>query len=146
MKATATIAMALLLQAAPPPTPAAPKLSSTDLSVSVIYKGKGAVDAAHPVYVWLFDDANITSGSRPYKSSQSVTKNGGTVTFTGVTSSPVFVFAVYNEGGTYDGVSGPPPAGLPASPYRTAAQGPAAPVKPGTALKLTFDDSERWNK
>ena len=146
MKVTATIAMALLLQAAPSPKPAAPKLSSTDLSVSVTYTGKGTVDAAHPIYVWLFDDANITSASRPYKSSQSVTKNGGTVTFTDVTSSPVFVFAVFNEGGTYDGVSGPPPAGLPASPYRTSAKGPPAPVKPGTALKLTFDDSARWNR
>lgn len=112
--------------------------------MTVTYKGKGTLDATHRVIVWLFADGNITSASRPIDHLY-VTKNGETVTFKGV-SAPVYVFAVYDKSGGYDGVSGPPPAGLPSATYSKTPKGPPAAVKAGTPVTFTFDDSELWAK
>ena len=123
--------------------PAAPK--STDVGVSVTYKGKGTIDATHKVIVFAFSDSNITSGSRPV-ATQFASRNGETVTFTNV-AAPVYVFAVYDEKGTYDGVSGPPPAGIPCATYRKTPKGTPTAVAPGApVVKFAFDDSERWSK
>lgn len=133
------------------PKPAAPKAAAaapktTDVVASVTYKGKGVVDAGHKIIVFAFADPNITSGSRPIAPAQFASKNGETVTFTDLTS-PVYVFAVYDEKGNYDGVSGPPPAGIPVATYRKTPKGAPAAVAPGSAaVKFSFDDSERWNK
>jgi hypothetical protein len=130
--------------AAPKPAATAPK--TTDVSAVVTYKGKGAVDAGHRIIVFAFSEPDITSGSRPVAPAQFVSKNGETVTFKNV-ASPIYLFAVYDEKGSYDGVSGPPPAGIPAGPYRKAAKGAPTAVAPGSAaVKFTFDDSERWSK
>lgn len=133
-------------KAAPPkPAPAA-KPAATDLAVTVNYKGKGTVDAGHKIIVWIFSDANLTSASRPLDT-QFVTTNGGTVVFKNAPATPVFVFAVYDEKGGYDGISGPPPHGLPSSLYRKGPKTPPVAVTAGgPAIKFTFDDSERWNK
>lgn len=120
--------------------PAAP--SATDLSVTVTYKGKGAIDETHRVIVWLFSNPEITSQSRPLEH-QYVGKSGETITFKNV-GSPVYLFAVYDDKGGYDGVSGPPPAGIPCATYRSAPKGPPTAAKPGSAVKFAFDDSERW--
>lgn len=125
------------------PKPAAAKTAATDLPVTVSYKGKGTVDAKNKVIVWLFASPDITSASRPI-THQIATKNNQTVVFKDVTTSPVYLFAVYDETGAYDGVSGPPPPGVPAAPYRKAAKGAAVPVKAGAPVTFTFDDSERW--
>ena len=123
------------------------KTAPDELPVTVIYKGKGTVDATHKILVWLFAEPDITSGSRPITTSpMTATKNNETLIFKNVTTSPVYVFAIYDKTGGYDGVSGPPPAGVPSGPYRTAAKGAPAPAKPGAPIKLTFDDSEPWNK
>ena len=133
-------------KAAPPkPAPAA-KPAATDLAVTVSYKGKGTVDAGHKIIVWIFSDANLTSASQPL-GTQFVTKNGDTVVFKNAPAAPVYVFAVYDEKGGYDGISGPPPHGLPSSLYRKGPKTPPVAVKAGgPAIKFTFDDSERWSK
>ena len=131
---------------APAKSAAAPAVAATDVGVTVAYKGKGVVDTAHRILVFAFTDANVTSNSRPVGTAQFAAKNGETVTFKNLTG-PVYLFAVYDEKGTYDGVSGPPPAGIPATIYRKGAKGPATAVAPGSpAVKFTFDDSERWSK
>jgi hypothetical protein len=131
--------------AAATPAAAAAKPAPNELPVTITYKGKGTVDATHKLYVWLFADPNITSASRPI-TQLAATKNGETLVFKDVTTSPVYLFAVYDTTGSYDGVSGPPPAGVPSGPYRTAAKGTPAAVKSGAAIKFAFDDSEPWNK
>jgi hypothetical protein len=142
----------LLFQAAGPAAkpavtkPAVTKPAATDVGVTVTYKGKGPVDAGHKIILFAFADSNITSGSRPVGAPQYASKNGETVTFKNVTS-PIFVFAVYDEKGTYDGVSGPPPAGVPSTIYRKTPKGAPTAVAPGSpAVKFAFDDSERWSK
>jgi len=130
---------------APKPAATAAKPSPTDLPVTITYKGKGAVDEAHKIIAWAFADPDITSGSRPI-GTEFASKNGGTVTFKNL-SSPVYVFVVYDEKGGYDGVSGPPPHGLPCATYRKTPGTPPVALKPGAAsVKFTFDDSERWSK
>lgn len=126
--------------------PAVPAPAATDVGVTVTYKGKGPVDAGHRILLFAFADPNVTSASRPIGAPQYASKNGETLTFQNVTS-PIYVIAVYDEKGTYDGLSGPPPAGLPATMYRKAPKGAPTAVAPGSAaVKFTFDDSERWNK
>jgi hypothetical protein len=131
--------------ATPPQKPAAAAVKSTDVPVTVTYKGKGTVDAAHAIIVWVFADPDITSASRPV-THQIVTKNNATITFKDLGTSPAYLFAVYDEKGGYDGVSGPPPHGLPSALYRKTAKGAPTPLTPGTPVKFAFDDSERWNK
>ena len=95
--------------------------------------------------VFAFTDPNITSGSRPVDT-QFASRNGETVTFKNVTT-PIYVFAVYDEKGTYDGVSGPPPSGIPSATYRKTPKGAPTAVAPAApAIKFAFDDSERWSK
>ena len=151
-------AAAIVLQATTAPKPpaqkpggsakpaAAAKPAAGTLPVTLTYKGKGVVDDKHKLIVWIFSDPNITSGSRPV-GTQVTTKNGGTVMFTNAPSTPVYLFAVYDETGSYDGVSGPPPAGLPCALYKKAPKGPPTPVTAGTeSVSFTFTDAERWNK
>jgi hypothetical protein len=150
----------LLFQTAAPaakkPATAAPKAAAskaapaaaaaTEVGVTVNYKGKGPVDAGHKIVLFAFGDPNITSGSRPIGAAQFASKNGETLTFKNITS-PIYVFAVYDEKGSYDGVSGPPPAGLPSTIYRKAPKGAPTAVAPGSpVVKFSFDDSERWSK
>jgi hypothetical protein len=151
MIATTIAAAALLIlpPAASQPTPQKPKPAAaartapTDLPVTISYRGKGTVDAGKKLIVWLFADANITSASRPI-THLIATRNNETLVFKDVTTSPVYLFAVYDETGGYDGVSGPPPPGVPSAPYRKAGKGPAVAVKAGAPIRFTFDDSERW--
>ena len=151
----AAAALFLLQPAAPAKTPAAPQRTApaaaakpgpNDLAVTLTYKGKGTVDANHQLIVWLFGDAAITSGSRPI-ATLSTAKNGDTVVFKEVGAAPVYVFAVFDQKGGYDGRSGPPPAGIPTALHRKAPKGEAMAVKAGGApIKLTFADTEPWNK
>jgi hypothetical protein len=129
-----------------PPKPAATKPAATDLAVTLTYKGKGTVDANHQIIAWLFSDPAITSNSRPV-ATMTTAKNGDTVVFKDAGAAPVYIFAAYDSKGGYDGRSGPPPAGVPTGLYSKPGKGPAAAVKPGgPAVKLTFDDSQPWNK
>src|SRR5829696_2369751 len=126
-----TAAALLLLQpAAPAKKPATPaqkahaaaaKPAPTDLTVVVTYKGKGTVDENHKVIAWLFTDSAIASSSRPIATLSTV-KNGDTLTFKDVAATPVYIFTAYDSKGGYDGVSGPPPAGIPTALYRKAAK------------------------
>jgi hypothetical protein len=133
-----------------PTTPPAPAASpaAKDVSVTVNYTGKGTVDAGHTILVFLFADPNIGPESRPLGPPQVVQKNGSTVKFTNVTAAPVYICAIYDDKGGYDGRNGPPPAGTPIGMYTKDAKSPPAAVTPGpkTAIKLTFSDAKRWGR
>jgi hypothetical protein len=130
-------------QTAPPPAAAAAKT----VTVSVTYTGKGAVDAKHNVLVFLFADPNVGPGSIPISGPQVMEKNGSTVTFKDVSTTPVYIVAVYDEQGGYTGQN-PPPAGTPIGMYSKDAKSPPAPVTPGpkTVLKMSFSDAKRFGK
>ena len=154
----AAAAAVLLLQPATKPAPAKPtpakpaaaapaaKPAATDVAVTLTYKGKGTVDASHQLIAWLFTDPAVTSNSRPL-ATLSTTKNGDTLVFKEVGSAPVYVFVAFDSKGGYDGRSSAPPAGIPTALYSKAPKGPPTAVKAGDPpIKLTFDDSQPWNK
>ena len=132
----ALAAMSALASAAVIPRQA----KSGDVTVTASYKGKGVVDEKHDILVFLFDHPSPKAESEPL-GVRSITKNGQTVTFTNVTTDPVYVIFVYDEKANYDGKS-PPPAGSPIGSYSKG--GKAVPVKPGSKVVASFDDTNRW--
>jgi len=137
-------------QTAKPPAPqgaATTAAAGQNLSVTVKYTGKGVVDASHDLLIALLPTATVSSDSRPL-AMLPVTKNGGVVTFTNVSTSPVYVLAVYDDKGTWDPQAGPPPAGTPMGWYMAAKTSVPAPVKPGAkaTIALTFDGSKKFGQ
>jgi hypothetical protein len=111
------------------------------VQVKVEYKGKGTVDGAHRVWVWLFDTPDIGPNAMPI-AQESVDKNGATATFD-VAGERIWIAVAYDATGTMTG-DGPPPSGTPIAVY---GGNPAAPeaVVPGAkaSVTVTFDDSQR---
>jgi hypothetical protein len=124
--------------------PGATAQEQNGVSVTVQYKGKGAVDASHRLWVWLFDNPNIGPDSFPI-GEQSTDKNGGTVTFPAVSVKEVYVAVAYDEGGGFAGQA-PPPPGSPIALYgQTGPDVKPQPVTPGANGKVTviFTDAVR---
>ncbi len=134
--ALAVLAMSAMASAAVLPGQVKPG----EIAVTATFKGKGTVDEKHDILVFLFDHPSPTADSRPIDV-RSVTKNGQTVTFEKVTVDPVYVVMVYDEKAAYDGRSAPP-LGAPIGNYGKA--GKPIPVKPGSKVTATFDDTIRW--
>jgi hypothetical protein len=128
-------------------TPPPPAQAADHVAVTVNYTGKGPVDPGHAVLLFLLADPNVGPASRPIAPPQFVRKNGETVRFENISAPTVYIVAVYNENGTYDGGS-VPPEGIPYTVYAKDAKSPPIGVKPGpkTAIKITFNDSRRWGK
>lgn len=114
------------------------------LKVTIKYTGAGTVDDAHQIYLFIFDTPDIQTGPMPIGMS-STAKNESVVAIENLSASPVYVAAVFDSSGTYDGVSGPPPSGSPAAMYMVEQPGVATPIKiePGQAaeIEFVFDDS-----
>ena len=112
------------------------------LEVSVTYKGKGEVSTKNEISVFLFTDPNITGESEPIAVGV-VETNGGAVTLKGLPPL-VYIAVVYDDAGTYNRDSAPPP-GTPVAVHGLATGGKAEGVKPGKGAKvaITFDDSQR---
>ena len=113
------------------------------LRVQVRYRGSGAVDSAHKIFValWESDDFN----SAPPSEVKSLASKDGTVTFADVKKTPVFVSAAFDPSGQWDAAS-PPPSGSSLGMYSKKPPKPEPiPIKPGASAKvtLTFDDSTK---
>jgi hypothetical protein len=111
------------------------------LEVTVTYNGKGEVSKAHEISIFLFTDPNINESSMPVAVG-TVEQNGGHFAFADLPP-VVYIAVVYDEAGTYERESAPPP-GTPVSIHGMAS-GAAEAVKPGKGAKiaLIFDDSNR---
>jgi uncharacterized protein (DUF2141 family) len=112
------------------------------LKVTVDYKGPGTVDKDHQIWVWIFDTPDITADSTPL-AVDSLTTNGGTISFTNLPAT-VYLAAAFDERGGYDGTQGPPPTGTPITIYGEV--GAAKAVTTGdesAAVTVTFDDTVR---
>jgi hypothetical protein len=129
-----------------PPAPAA-ATGQQGLSVTVKYTGKGTVDASHDLLIALLPTPTVSSESRPL-AMLPVTNNGGVASFTNVSTSPVYVLAVYDDKGTWDPQQGPPPAGTPMGWYMAPKTTVPAAVKPGAkvTIALTFDGSKKFGQ
>lgn len=115
--------------------------SAAAVHVSVTYNGKGAVDARHRVWVWLFDTPDIGPGAMPI-AGLSLDTNGSLAAFDGISAAQVWIAAAYDESGTMTG-NGPPPSGSPIG-LLVGPDGRPQSVAPGSEpVALTFDDSQR---
>lgn len=137
-----------LAQAAPatqtPPAAATPAPAGEEqtLDVTVTYSGKGEVSAKNEISIFLFTDPNITEASTPVAVGV-VEQNGGHFLFKDLPP-VVYIAVVYDDAGTYNRDTAPPP-GTPVMLYGMAAGGAPEAVKPGKGAKVTvtFDDSNR---
>jgi len=120
------------------------KAATRTLKVNVKYTGAGPVDDKHKIQVFLFDSPDFTGGQAMPTGMQMTASKTGTVTFTDIAGSPVYVATIYDPKGEYDGASGPPPSGSSAGVYTKE------PPKPGpiaidggktVEIDLAFDDT-----
>ena len=119
-----------------------PTTDAAGVNVTVKYTGAGTVDANRRIWVWLFDNPNIGPESIPI-GEQSISKNGGTASFS-TASGEVYIAVAYDEKGGFMGQA-PPPSGSPVMLYGMNGTDPPQPVTPGAKGKVTvtFDDSQR---
>jgi hypothetical protein len=114
------------------------------LKVKLNYTGAGPVDEKHRIFVFLFDSPDFIQGGAMPTHSQAATAKDGTLTFTDIGHSPVYISAAYDKSGTYDGQSGPPPSGSPLGMYsKTPGVPEPVNIKEGETaqIELAFDDS-----
>src|SRR3954465_8758336 len=76
--------------------------SGRTVQVDVNYTGSGTVNASHKIYVALWDSADFSGEPAAVKHLES--KNGS-VTFTDIPKSPVFVSAAYDPTGKWEAQS-----------------------------------------
>jgi hypothetical protein len=149
MKNVLTVALTALLAAAVAPpgsavnaAPLATHVTANTVKVTVTYKGKGKVDAAHKLWVWLFDSPNIGPGAMPIDQI-ALGDNGADAVFENVAGTKVYIVAAFDEQGAMMG-DAPPPSGTPVG-ILMGADGIPTGVTPGDkgAVVLTFDDTIR---
>ena len=148
MKNALRIVVAALLAtlAQPVPSLTAAPLGTTaaagTVKVTVHYKGKGKVDAAHKLWVWVFDTPNIGPGSMPLDQ-VALDKNDIEAVFEGIAADKVWIAVAYDESGGMMG-DAPPPSGTPIGILAGSDGAPVAVMSgaKGTAV-VTFDDSQR---
>jgi hypothetical protein len=115
------------------------------LNIKLNYSGSGTVDDKHRIIVFLFDSPDFMKGEGMPIAEQSGAAKDATVTFNDVEKSPVYVSAVYDPSGQYEGMS-QPPSGASLGLY-SKTPGEPAPVnlEPGKTvdIELAFDDSSK---
>ena len=115
------------------------------LQVKLNYTGAGTVDDKHKIMVFLFDSPDFAGGNVMPIGSESATAKGQTVTFSNLSASPVYVVAVFDPKGEYDGMS-MPPSGSSLGLYATQ-DGKPNPINlesgKASQISLPFDDSTK---
>lgn len=115
------------------------------LQVKLNYTGAGTVDDKHKILVFLFDSPDFAGGNVMPIGSESAAAKSQTVTFSNLSASPVYVVAVFDPKGEYDGMS-MPPSGSSLGLYATQ-DGKPNPInlESGKAaqINLPFDDSTK---
>lgn len=113
------------------------------LKVKVHYTGSGTVDDAHKLYVALWDTADFTSGQTAMPVAvQSTASKEDTVTFEGITASPVYVSTAFDPSGKWTAQSAPP-SGTSLGMYsKTPPKPDPIEIRAGdtASVDVTFDD------
>jgi hypothetical protein len=116
------------------------------LKVKLNYTGSGTVDDKHKILVFLFDSPEFTNGNAMPIAMKAGAAKDETVTFDDTGKSPIYIAAVYDPTGGYDGQSGPPPSGSSLGMYTKAPPAPE-PVEIETGktveVQLPFDDTSK---
>jgi uncharacterized protein (DUF2141 family) len=136
MSAFALAALASVLAAQPKP--------DKSLTVKLTYNGSGTVDKSHKIIVFVFDSPDFVQGANVLPiASGSATEKTQTVAISGLSPDTVYLVAIFDPSGAYDGTSGPPPSGASIGLHGDA--GAPAPIKlqadKPAQIDLAFDDS-----
>jgi len=115
------------------------------LKVKLSYTGSGTVDDKHKIIVFLFDSADFMSGQAMPVGMQPAAAKDATVTFAEVASSPVYVTAVYDPTGQYEGMSAPPSGSSLGLYGKTPGTPDPIKIDPGETVQveLAFDDTAK---
>ena len=144
MRTTQWVVLAALASFCIPSIEAQENKDSRTLTVRINYTGAGKVDAQHKIFVFLFDSPDFvqTADVNPV-ASDSTTAKDGTCTFH-VDKSPVYVVAVYDPQGAYEGMS-PPPSGSSFGLYGKDGRPEPVKIDAGKTVKVevAFDDSTK---
>jgi hypothetical protein len=119
--------------------------ASRTLKVKLNYTGAGTVDDKHKIIVFVFDSPDFMQGnSMPVGSQASASKNGNVV-FADLASSPVYLTAVYDPSGQYEGMSAPPSGASMGLYSKTPGTPEPIKIEPGATVEvaLAFDDTAK---
>jgi hypothetical protein len=114
------------------------------LKVKLKYTGSGTVDEKHRIFVFLFDTPDFIKGENamPIAFGSGAAKDA-TVTVSDIATSPVYLIAIYDPTGAYEGMSKPPSGASLAIYGKTPGEpGPIA-IEAGktTEIDVPFDDT-----
>jgi hypothetical protein len=114
------------------------------LKVKLNYSGAGTVDEKHKIFVFLFDSPDFVQrqDAMPIANGTGSAKDG-TLTFSDLATSPVYLVAIYDPSGNYDGMSRPPSGASLAIYSKTAGAPEAIVIEAGkpTQIDVPFDDT-----
>jgi hypothetical protein len=115
------------------------------LKVKLNYTGAGTVDDKHKIIVFVFDSPDFMQGNAMPVGAQSAATKNGTVTFPDLASSPVYLTAVFDPTGQYDGMSAPPSGSSVTLYGKTPGTPDPIKIEPGETVEvdLAFDDSAK---
>lgn len=114
------------------------------LKVKLKYTGPGTVDEKHKIFVFVFDTPDFVRREdvMPIAFDSGAAKDA-TLTFADVATSPVYLIAIYDPTGGYEGMS-KPPTGCYLGIYGTTPGEPGAiAIEAGktTQVDVAFDDT-----
>jgi len=115
------------------------------LKVKLNYTGTGTVDDKHKIIVFVFDSPDFMQGNAMPVGSQQASAKNGTLTFTDLASSPVYLTAVFDPTGQYEGMSAPPSGASMGLYSKTPGTPEPIKIEPGETVEveLAFDDTAK---
>jgi len=124
------------------PAPESKAEGARSLKVKVNYSGVGTVDEKHKIMVFIFDSPEFTQGSVAPSGVEMTTEKDGTVTFADVPASPIYVAAIFDPAGNYDGQSAPPSGSSTGMYTKTPPKPEPVELEKGkpVQIELPFDD------
>ncbi len=119
--------------------------ASRTLKVTLNYTGAGTVDDKHKIMVFVFDSPDFMQGNAMPVGQQATASKSGTVTFTDLATSPVYLSAVYDPTGQYEGMSAPPSGSSLGLYAKTAGTPEPIKIEPGATaeVEMAFDDTAK---
>jgi hypothetical protein len=124
--------------------PAEKAPASRTLKVKLNYSGPGTVDEKHRIFVFVFDTPDFVrrEDAMPIASDSGSAKDA-TLTFSSVSASPVYLVAVYDPTGGYEGMSKPPTGSSLGIYSKTPGEPEGIVIEAGktTQVDLPFDDT-----
>ncbi len=145
LAALGMLALAAVAQASQQPQEEKKAPATGTLKVKLNYTGAGTVDDKHKIVLFLFDSPDFVQGNVMPIASGFAKAKDETVVFPDLDKSPVYVVAVYDPTGAYEGMSAPPSGSSMGMYMKTPGQPEPVKIEPGGTVQidLAFDDTAK---